>query len=912
MRVMHFRPVWRASRRERVREHRTSRWACPTLLVAVLLGLVGTQPAAAATISSTPSSTKPYRACPAATPGYFECEEIVEPAAYDHAKSALGEIGPDEEGTGELGGWSPENLRSAYKLPTKGGAGETVAIVDAYNYPDAEADLKVYREHYELSPCTRANKCFTKINQKGESAESETAAIYPEPNTGWAKEMSLDLAMVSAVCQECKLLLVEANSNSSANLDAAEDEAASLKPAAISNSWGNSGENSSETEEDVYFNHPGIPIVFAGGDSGYGAKYPASSPYVISAGGTQLTKEPLNSRKWSEEVWHNEPEAGDSTGSGCSKYEPKPAWQTDKGCAKRTDNDVSAVAYKLSAYDSYERTGEERWTTRTGTSASTPIIAGVEALSNAYVRSLGADAFYLPAAKGLLFDITKGSDGTCAPPTEDEYLCTAEVGYDGPTGWGTPDGTLALSSAPSAVTDAATSVTSTGATLNGTVNPEGQETTYHFEYGKTTSYGTSVPVPSANAGSGTSNLEESKVITGLEPETNYHFRVVATNGTGTTDGMDHTFTPEPSWSVQESPSPTGATESILSGVSCMSSTACTAVGEFYNGSGRAGGGKGELLAESWNGTTWSVQEPPIPTGATESILSGVSCTSSTACIAVGHFESSSGKRVPLAESWNGTVWSIQEPPSPTGAKQSYLGGVSCTSSTACTAVGHFESSSGKRVPLAESWNGTVWSVQEPPNPTGAIESMLSGVSCMSSTACIAVGEFENSLGRHVALAESWNGTVWSVQEPPNPTGEYRTVLSGVSCASSTACAAVGELLGTSGKSEQLTENWNGTEWKIHEPPNPTGATESRLNGVSCTSSTMCAAVGQFENSSGRSVPLAERWNGTEWSVQEPPNPTGATKSELYGVSCTLSTVCTAAGGFTNSSGSPVTLAERYH
>ncbi len=518
---------------------RTSSLVGRTVLLVALSVVVWAPPALATTTSATPSGTEPYRACPMPTPGYYECEEIVEPAAYVQAKSALGEILPAEEGTGELGGWSPENLKSAYKLPATGGKGETVAIVDAFNYPDAEADLKVFREHYKLvykgteTACTRANECFKKINQKGESAESETATLYPTANRSWSKEMSLDLDMVSAVCPECKLLLVESNTNSTEDLDTAEAEAATESPVAISNSWGNAGEYFEETENDTYFDHPGIPIVFAAGDTGYGPKYPATSPYVISAGGTQLTKAPLTSRKWSEEVWHNEPAPGDSTGSGCSEYEPKPAWQTDKGCAKRTDNDISAVAYKLSAYDSYEQTGEERWTTRSGTSASTPIIAGVEALAPTATRAAGAEAFYRKPS--MVFDITNGTDGTCTT----EYLCTAVAGFDGPTGWGTPDRAFSLTS-PSAITGSATAITKTGATIGGTVNPSGIASKYYFEYGTTASYGTKTA--EASAGSGTSNVEVSKGLTGLVAGKQYDFRVVATNSAGeTNEGANHTF-----------------------------------------------------------------------------------------------------------------------------------------------------------------------------------------------------------------------------------------------------------------------------------------------------------------------------------------------------------------------------------
>jgi streptogramin lyase len=522
------------------RTYRNGRFACLILIIA-LFGLGSTQPAAAATTSSVPSTSEPYRSCPAPTSGRFECEDIVEPAAYLRAKSIAGTISPDEEGTGELGGWSPQNLKSAYKLPATGGSEQTVAIVDAYNYPDAEADLQVYREHYKLyysgtsTACTRANGCFKKINQKGESAASETASVYPEANAGWAKEMSLDLDMVSAVCPECKLVLVEANNNLSgagSALDIAENEAASLTPDAISNSWGSAGEYSSETEEDVYFDHPGVQILFAGGDEGFGAKYPATSPYVISVGGTQL-KQDSSSRKWSEEVWHNEPETGDSTGSGCSVYEEKPSWQSDKGCAKRTENDVSAVAYHVSAYDSYERTGEERWTPRTGTSASTPIVAGIDALASSATKLLGADAFYKKAS--MLFDIVTGNDGTCTPPAEDEYLCTAETAYDGPTGEGTPDAVFE-STAAAAATGLATKVEAKGATLNGIVNPNGATTKYFWEYGTTRAYGTKTV--EASAGSGSKDIEESSAITGLTGSTKYHFRVVATSAAGTTAGLD--------------------------------------------------------------------------------------------------------------------------------------------------------------------------------------------------------------------------------------------------------------------------------------------------------------------------------------------------------------------------------------
>jgi hypothetical protein len=528
------------------------------------------------TISSVPSSTEPYYACPTAEAGDYKCEEITEPAAYDRELSATGGAYPnqalrssgleptlepaEEEKYGELEGLSPQNLWSAYKLTGKGGAGETVAIVDAYNYPDAEADLKVYRSHYGLSECTRANGCFKKLNQEGASSTNETSSVYPEANVAWSKEMSLDLDMVSAICQECHIVLVEAKQEGN-ELDTAETEAASLAPAAISDSWGRA-EETAETSRDVYFDHPGIPIVVASGDYGYGVEYPSASPYVISAGGTVLSKA-SNARGWNEEVWAD-------TGSGCSAYELEPIWQEEKSfpkaCGKyRTTDDVAAVAYHLSAYDSYEQPEGEKWRDAMGTSASTPIIAGLEALSSVYARKVGADAFYKKPS--MLFHISTGSNGSCgAEGSETYYLCHAtKEGYNGPTGWGTPDGPLELASAaPTVTTKPATSVTETGATLNGMVDPNGAETKYYFEYGTTESYGSKTA--ELSAGTGESSVEESAALTGLTLGTKYDFRIVATNVEGTSHGTNQTFTPSAKPSVETTPATSiGETEATLKG-----------------------------------------------------------------------------------------------------------------------------------------------------------------------------------------------------------------------------------------------------------------------------------------------------------------------------------------------------------
>jgi hypothetical protein len=238
-----------------------------------------------------------------------------------------------------------------------------------------------------------------------------------------------------------------------------------------------------------------------------------------------------------------------------------------------------------------------------------------------------------------------------------------------------------------------------------------------------------------------------------------------------------------------------------------------------------------------------------------------------------------------------------------------LGGVSCTSATACTAVGYYLNASNVYVTLAERWNGTAWAVQPIPNPAGATSyQSLYGVSCTSATACTAVGNYHNASGVYVTMAEQWNGTAWAVQPTPNPAGAN---LYGVSCTSGTACTAVGSYLNTRGVTVTLVERWNGTVWAIQSTPNRAGAKLSSLHGVSCTSATACTAIGDFGNATSVSAPFGERWNGTAWAMQSTPNPAGATQSYLHGVSCTSVTACTAIGDFGNASNVWVTLAERH-
>jgi subtilase family serine protease len=341
-------------------------------------------------------------------------------------------------------GFTPQNLASAYKWTDPSGSswawnGHTVAIVDAYDNPSAASDLAAYRSRFGLPPCTTANTCFRKVNQTGGSTP-------PSGDTGWGQEIDLDIEMASAVCPQCRILLVEASSNFFSDLGAAVNEAAKLGADAISNSYGTNGEFFGESSYDPYYTHSGVAVTASSGDSGYGVEYPAASPDVVAVGGTSLSVNTSTARGWSETAWSG-------AGSGCSAIEPKPAWQTDTGCSQRTVADVSAVADPntgVAVFDSFGSIPDANWYVFGGTSVSSPIIASVFALKG-NAAAIDFPARYLYANPSALFDVTSGSNGSCSRgggkhhrTSGAPYLCTAGVGYDGPTGLGTPNGTTAF------------------------------------------------------------------------------------------------------------------------------------------------------------------------------------------------------------------------------------------------------------------------------------------------------------------------------------------------------------------------------------------------------------------------------------------------------------------------------------
>jgi len=315
-------------------------------------------------------------------------------------------------------GFGPNDLRSAYNITANGTA--TIAIVDAYGYPNAESDLATYRAQYGLPPCTTANGCFKKVNQSG------VQGSYPKTDVNWSQEQALDLDMVSAMCPGCKIVLVQAKTAYMTDLAAAVRTAGSIPGVTvISNSYG--GPEAGTTSYEASYNQPGKAVTVSTGDSGYGVQFPASSPHVIAVGGTHLVRA-SNTRGWSETAWT-------SGGSGCSTVYAKPSWQTDPTCAGRMEADVSAVADPNTGVAVYGPTtrNTQGWMVFGGTSASAPLIGGIYGVTGH--TPTGAQTIY--QYPGQLNDVTGGSNGSCGGT----YYCTAGPGYDGPTGQGTPNGT---------------------------------------------------------------------------------------------------------------------------------------------------------------------------------------------------------------------------------------------------------------------------------------------------------------------------------------------------------------------------------------------------------------------------------------------------------------------------------------
>ncbi|KNX38483.1 S53 family peptidase [Luteipulveratus halotolerans] len=384
-----------------------------------VLGLIS--PTATAAVTPASHAVQHHRVCSAPVAGHAACDAI---RVQTDTGQAVAPNGKPVTPTA-ISGKTPTDIQSAYKLTGLSSGGRTVAIVDAYGYPNAERDLGVYRSQFGLSSCTKANGCLTVMSQTGSTTN------LPRTDVGWSQEQALDLDAVSAACPDCKIVLVQAKSASLADLGAAVNQAAKVPGVvAISNSYG--GGDVSDASYGAPYNHPGIAVTASTGDNGYqGGSFPASSHYVTAVGGTSLSKA-SNTRGWSESAWSG-------AGSGCTTLNTAPSGQSSSvtQCSGRAIADVSAVADPNTGLAVYAPTSSQSsaWAQYGGTSLSSPLVASVYALSG---NTAGyANSIPYAHASGL-FDVTSGSNGSCAS------WCSAKTGWDGPTGLGTPNGTSAF------------------------------------------------------------------------------------------------------------------------------------------------------------------------------------------------------------------------------------------------------------------------------------------------------------------------------------------------------------------------------------------------------------------------------------------------------------------------------------
>jgi putative Ig domain-containing protein len=413
----------------------------PIALIAA--GVLAATPAAHATDSAAPSAVPSnwhYACGNTFKPGKLNCLVIKNTTAHPTAQT----VRPGAIPAGD--GYGPSTFQAAYGLTAASaadGSGITVAVVDAYNDPSAASDLATYRAAAGLPALTSGQ--FTQYNQEGET--SPLPATAPTDDD-WTLEESLDVDMVSAICPLCKIDLVEATNDSGTGLYVAEETAATTLGAKyISNSWGGSESSTDLTYDTEYFGVSGVVYTASAGDSAYsgGVIYPATSTHVVGVGGTTLDTA-SNSRGYTESVW--ETSSTEGTGSGCSSNEPQPSWQSALSvitavCSHKVDNDVSADADPNTGAAVYDTTnGNGGWLEVGGTSESSPIIASVFALAgnNGNGGNNAADSIYTHTSN--LYDVTSGSNGSCGG----SILCTAATGYDGPTGWGTPNGLTAFQS----------------------------------------------------------------------------------------------------------------------------------------------------------------------------------------------------------------------------------------------------------------------------------------------------------------------------------------------------------------------------------------------------------------------------------------------------------------------------------
>ena len=361
------------------------------------------------------------------------------------------------------------------------------------------------------------------------------------------------------------------------------------------------------------------------------------------------------------------------------------------------------------------------------------------------------------------------------------------------------------------------------------------------------------------------------------------------------------------WTVTPTPNTAATSDNFLSSVSCASGSLCWAVGYSCTGSCSTGSEVDQAVVEEWNGSAWTLGTAADANGIYPNRLTGVSCPTVSYCMAVGKYKAGAGGVwQTLAETWNGSAWTVNLPSNTSATVSNILSGVSCPSSGFCVAVGAAQTSGTGGATLVDLWNGTTWTLTTGFGVT-ADGDTLSGVSCASTVDCIAVGGAMTGSVSGEGLVGSFNGTTWTAAAVPSAGGSTDDTLMGVSCVSTSDCVAVGSENG-GGIWSPDSEVWNGTTWSNVVMSRGADTGDNTISAVSCSSASYCAAVGTqvtpgtvttgTTQELGQSQTLTEAWNGTAWNVVSSNNAGGTDANSLAGVACPSGAgACLSVGSF---------------
>lgn len=341
------------------------------------------------------------------------------------------------------------------------------------------------------------------------------------------------------------------------------------------------------------------------------------------------------------------------------------------------------------------------------------------------------------------------------------------------------------------------------------------------------------------------------------------------------------------------------TRGALSGIACTSTTLCIAVGSISSINTSAS----QVLIMRWDGSNWTRVPVANPAGATYPSLTSISCPSATRCFAVGSYSNGTDNRT-LIEHWDGNRWSVAASPNLTTPGSTLLSSVSCPSTTSCFAVGYTINAKANTA-VVTHWNGTSWSIAPLVRPAGASIVFLSGISCPSATRCFAAGTYEDKHQDIKPLIYRWNGLGWKIMAGPTFAGRAYPALNDIACPTPTSCYIAGSITTRYGirTTRRVIEHWDGTRWSLTNFPLPKyPSTWDVLVGVSCVNDTSCIAVGYIER--GPAITVAERWDGTHWKVVPSPNQ-DAQWTELDRVACPAATSCTAVGRYEQNESKPL-------